>query len=48
VVALESRQADLLTRIVSGPTIDSDTLRAAGSLSEASAESPEPDDGDEA
>ncbi|MBV9246524.1 MAG: N-6 DNA methylase, partial [Methylobacteriaceae bacterium] len=37
-VALEPRQADLLTRIVNGPTIDSDTLRAAGSLSEASAE----------
>jgi hypothetical protein len=45
-VALEPRQADLLTRIVDGPTIDSDTLRAAGSLSEASAEAPEADDGD--
>ena len=40
-VALEPRQADLLTRIVDGPTIDSDTLSAAGSLSEASAEAPE-------
>jgi hypothetical protein len=40
-VALEPRQADLLTRIVAGPTIDSDTLSAAGSLSEASAEAPE-------
>jgi hypothetical protein len=37
-VALEPRQADLLSRIVVGPTIDSDTLSAAGSLSEASAE----------
>jgi hypothetical protein len=42
-VALEPRQADLLTRIVDGATIDSDTLRAAGSLGEASAETPEPD-----
>ena len=40
-IALEPRQADLLTRIVDGPTIDSDTLSAAGSLSEASAEAPE-------
>jgi hypothetical protein len=40
-VALEPRQADLLTRIVDGATIDSDTLSAAGSLSEASAEAPE-------
>ena len=40
-VALEPRQADLLTRIVDGPTIDSDTLSATGSLSEASAEAPE-------
>jgi hypothetical protein len=40
-VPLEPRQADLLTRIVDGPTIDSDTLSAAGSLSEASAEAPE-------
>ena len=40
-VALEPRQADLLARIVDGPTIDSDTLSAAGSLSEASAEAPE-------
>lgn len=41
-VALEPRQADLLTRIVDSPTIDSDTLSAAGSLSEASAaEAPE-------
>lgn len=40
-VALEPRQADLMTRIVDGPTIDSDTLSAAGSLSEASAEEPE-------
>ena len=40
-VALEPHQADLLSRIVDGPTIDSDTLSAAGSLSEASAEAPE-------
>jgi Type ISP C-terminal specificity domain len=46
-VALEPRQADLLTRVVEGATIDSDTLSAAGSLSEASAEAPEADDGDE-
>jgi hypothetical protein len=32
---------------VDGPTIDSDTLSAAGSLSEASAEAPESDEGDE-
>ena len=37
-VALEPRQADLLARIVVAPTLDSDTLRAAGSLGEASAE----------
>jgi len=43
-VALEPHQADLLTRIVAAPTIDSDTLSAAGSLSEASAEAPEADD----
>ena len=36
-VALEPKQADLLARIVDGPTIDSDTLRAADSLGEASA-----------
>ena len=45
-VALEHRQADLLTRVVEGATIDSDTLSAAGSLSEASAEMTEADDGD--
>jgi hypothetical protein len=39
-VALEPHQADLLARIVDGSTIDSDTLRAAGSLGEASAEPP--------
>jgi hypothetical protein len=37
-VALEPKQADLLTRIVEGPLIDSDALSASGSLSEASAE----------
>lgn len=42
-VALEPRQADLLARIVEGPTIDSDTLRAAGSLGESSAETSESD-----
>ena len=41
-VALEPQQADLLSCIVDGPTIDSDTLGAAGSLSEASAEAPKP------
>jgi hypothetical protein len=45
-VALEPRQADVLARIVAGPTIDSDTLRAAGSLGEASAESPDSEDGE--
>ena len=34
-VALEPRQADLLVRVVAGPTIDSDALRAAGSLGDA-------------
>lgn len=47
-VALEPKQADLLTRIVEGPTIDSDTLRAAGSLGEASAEEAEGEDEDDA
>ena len=45
-VALEPKQAELLNRIVEGPTIDSDTLSAAGSLSEASAEENETE-GDE-
>ena len=45
-VALEPGQADLLARIVAAPTIDSDTLRAAGSLGEASAASPEADEDD--
>jgi hypothetical protein len=44
-VALEPKQADLLARIVAAPTIDSDTLRAAGSLGEASAEDPEVTEG---
>lgn len=44
-VALEPRQADLLGRIVDGPTIDSDALRAAGSLGDASAEADETDEG---
>lgn len=44
-VALEPKQADVLARIVEGPTIDSDILRAAGSLGEASAEPLDPDDG---
>lgn len=43
-VALEPGQADLLTRIVKGPTIDSDMLRAVGSLGEASAEAPDSDE----
>lgn len=41
IVALEPRQADLLARVVDGATIDSNTLREAGSLGEASAEAPE-------
>lgn len=43
-VALEPRQSNLLARIVDGPTIDSDTLRAAGSLGEASSETSEEDE----
>ena len=43
-VALEPRQADILARIVEGPTIDSDALRAAGSLGEASADAVETDE----
>lgn len=35
-VALEPAQADLLGRIVDGPTIDADLLRGTGALSEAS------------
>ena len=31
-VALEPRQADLLGRIVGGPTLDAEALRAAGAL----------------
>jgi len=48
-VALEPGQADLLARIVDGPKIDTDTLRAAQSLSEASADTREmePDDEEE-
>ena len=46
-VALEPRQADLLARIVAHPTLDSDTLRAAGSLGEASADSSDLVDGGE-
>ena len=37
-VALEPWQADLLERIVEGPTIDADALRGEGALSESSAE----------
>ena len=44
-VALEPDQADLLARNVEGPTIDSDTLRAAGSLGEASADETMEDEG---
>jgi hypothetical protein len=46
-VALEPKQADLLKRIVDGPLIDSDTLSASGSLSEASAVESETEDEDE-
>jgi hypothetical protein len=45
-VALEPKQADLLKRVVEGPLIDSDALRASGSLSEASAEEAEATDDD--
>jgi hypothetical protein len=45
-VALEPGQADLLTRIVDGPTITAMLLRAAGSLGEASAEAAASDEGD--
>jgi hypothetical protein len=45
-VALEPKQADVLARIVEGPTIDSDVLRATGSLGEASAEPLEPANGE--
>jgi len=37
-VALEPRQLDVLDRIVAGPTIDADALRATGALSDGSAE----------
>ena len=37
-VALEPAQGDLLGRIVDGPTINSDALRATGALSDTSAE----------
>lgn len=37
-VALEPRQLDLLDRIIAGPVIDADILRAAGGLSDGSAE----------
>lgn len=42
-VAIEPKQADLLGRIISGPTIDSDALRATGSLGDASAETSDVD-----
>ncbi len=37
-VALEPLQADLLRRIVEGPTIDADALRPTGALSNSSAD----------
>ena len=37
-VALEPRQADLLKRIVEGPTLDADALRTTGALSDSSAD----------
>ena len=40
-VALEPSQADLLRRIVEGPTIDADTLRGGGGLSDTSADAAE-------
>lgn len=44
-ITLEPRQADVLARIVAGPTIDSDTLRSAGSLGDSSAEALGPEVG---
>lgn len=41
-VALEPRQLDLLDRIIAGPVIDADILRAAGGLSDGSAEAETP------
>ena len=38
-VALEPAQADLLSRIVEGSTIDADALRGTGALSDSSADS---------
>ena len=37
-MALEPAQAELLSRIVEGPTIDADALRCTGPLSDRSAE----------
>ena len=45
-VALEPRQADLLRRIVEGPTLDADALRATGALSDGSAEAAQEDTGE--
>lgn len=48
-VALEPRQLDLLDRIIAGPTIDADILRATGALSDGSAEAEAPaEDGGDA
>ncbi len=45
-VALEPAQADLLDRIIAGPTIDADALMGAGALSESSAEAVSAGDGE--
>jgi hypothetical protein len=47
-VALEPAQENLLHRIVEGPTIDADALRAMGGLSDSSVEGPVDDQPDEA
>ncbi|MDB5475683.1 MAG: putative methyltransferase [Phenylobacterium sp.] len=43
-VALEPQQDDLLGRIVEGPTIDADALRATGALSDSSSEPSDEED----
>ena len=43
-VALEPAQADLLTRIVEGPTLDADDLMGSGALTQSSVEASTGDD----
>ena len=47
-MALEPAQDDLLGRIVDGPTINSDALRATGALSDTSVHSSEDEEGPDA